>query len=276
MDWNQGIEAAWTRVATFVPKLLGFLLILAIGYVVVKALSKAVDAVLERVGFDRAVERGGVAKALSASTYDASDIVSKLVFYTLVLFVLQMAFGVFGPNPISDMLNGVVAFLPKAFVAIVIVVVASAIAAGVKDIVGNALGGLPYGRVLAGLASVAILFFGVIAALQQIEVAALVTDRVLTAVLFALAGIAIVAVGGGGIQPMRAQWEKALTKVEEEAPRIREQVQASQAGFGTEPEPYPAEPVDATTGTTATMPAVAETSRRLPTGGATTRPRSEA
>lgn len=262
MNWNEGVEAGWTRVATFVPKLLGFLLILVIGYLVVKALSRAVDAVLERVGFDRAVERGGVAKALAASKYDASDIVSRLVFYTLVLFVLQMAFGVFGPNPISEMLNGVVAFLPKAFVAIVIVVVASAIAAAVKDIVGNALGGLPYGRLLATCASVAILFFGVIAALQQIEVATLVTDRVLTAVLFALAGIAIVAVGGGGIQPMRAQWEKALNRVETEAPRIREQVQARQAGF--EAEPYPVDP---------TATAQMETAPRLPTGGATTRPR---
>ena len=267
-DWSAGIEDAWSRVATFVPKLAGFLLILGIGYLVAKALSKTIDAVLERIGFDRAVERGGIRRALSGSRYDASDIVSKLVFYTLLLFVLQMAFGVFGPNPISDLIQGVVAFLPKAFVAIVIVVVASAIAAAVKDIVGNALGGLSYGRILATAASVAILFFGVIAALQQIEVAALVTDRVLTAVLFALAGITIVAVGGGGIQPMRAQWEKALTKVETEAPRVKEQVQAAQAQAGVASEPYPDEPV---TTTTAQMPA---TAGRLPTGGATTRPRT--
>jgi hypothetical protein len=266
MDWNNGVESAWTSVATFVPKLAAFLLILGIGYLVVKALSRAIDSVLERVGFDGAVERGGIKKALANSKYDASDIVSKLVFYTLLLFVLQMAFGVFGPNPISDLIRGVVAFLPKAFVAIVIVVVASAIAAAVKDVVGNALGGLSYGKLLASAASVAIVFFGVIAALQQVEVATLVTDRVLTAVLFALAGIAIVAVGGGGIQPMRAQWEKALNKVETEAPRIKEQVQASQAGFANEP--YPAEPVPTAT---AQMPA---TAGRLPTGGATTRPRA--
>lgn len=264
MNWNEGVENAWSSVATFVPKLAAFLLILGIGYLVVKALSKAVDAVLESAGFDAAVERGGIKKALAGSKYDAGGIVSKLVFYTLLLVVLQMAFGVFGPNPISDLVRGVVAFLPKAFVAIVIVVVASAIAAAVKDVVGNALGGLSYGRILANAASVAILFFGVIAALQQVEVAELVTDRVLTAVLFSLAGIAIVAVGGGGIQPMRAQWERALTKVEGEAPRIREQVRASQAGVASEP--YPAEPVASTTA------ALPQTADRLPTGGATARP----
>ncbi|HVF04169.1 MAG TPA: hypothetical protein VNA20_04960 [Frankiaceae bacterium] len=239
-DWSRGVEDAWSSVATFVPRLLGFLIILGVGYVLAKVVAKAVDAVLERTGFDRAVERGGVRRALENSRYDASDIVSKLVFYTLLLLVLQAAFGVFGTNPISDMIAGVISFLPKAFVAIVIVVVASAIAAAVKDIVGNALGGLSYGRLVAGVASFAVLFFGVIAALQQIEVAGLVTDRVLTAVLFTIGGILVVAVGGGGIQPMRAQWEKALNRAEEEAPRVREQLEAARAGFG---QPYPEEPV---------------------------------
>ena len=280
-DWSAGIEDASSRVAMFVPKLVAFLLILGLGYLVAKALAKALDALLERTGFDRAVDRGVVRKALAGSSYDASDVVAKVVFYTLLLLVLQAAFGVFGPNPISAMLTDVVAFLPKAFVAIVIVVVASVVAAGVKDVVGNTLGGLSYGKPLANAASVAVLFFGVIAALQQIEVAPLVTDRVLTAVLFAVAGIAIVAVGGGGIQPMRAQWEKALNRVEQEAPRVREQLDARAAGFA---EPYPDEPAatqaapvatpvaDPTTVTTqpaastAALPVVDEPAR-LPTGG---------
>jgi len=40
-----------------------------------------------------------------------------------LLFVLRLAFGVFGPNPISDLLTGVIAFLPKAIVAIIIIIV---------------------------------------------------------------------------------------------------------------------------------------------------------
>jgi len=58
MDFGQGLTDAWRAVATFVPKLAAFLLILLIGWFVAKAVAKLVDKVLERVGFDRLLERG--------------------------------------------------------------------------------------------------------------------------------------------------------------------------------------------------------------------------
>ena len=65
IDWEGGLENAWDAIIVFVPKLLGFLLILGIGYFVAKAIEKVLDTLLERVGFDRIVERGGVKRALS-------------------------------------------------------------------------------------------------------------------------------------------------------------------------------------------------------------------
>lgn len=56
---------------------------------------------LERVGFDRAVERGGAGKMLENTEYDPSDVVGKVIYYALLLIVLQLAFGVFGTNPSS-------------------------------------------------------------------------------------------------------------------------------------------------------------------------------
>ncbi|HSK46941.1 MAG TPA: hypothetical protein VLA05_02930, partial [Coriobacteriia bacterium] len=85
-----GLGAALTMVLTFVPKLLAFLAVLLIGYFVAKALEKGTDAILERVGFDRLVERGGVKKALSRSRYDASTLLARVVFYIVMLFVLQL------------------------------------------------------------------------------------------------------------------------------------------------------------------------------------------
>ncbi len=69
---------------------------------------------------------------MAQSQYDASSLLAKVVFYVIFLFVLQLAFGMFGPNPVSELITGVVAYLPNVFAAILIIVVGAAIAAGVK------------------------------------------------------------------------------------------------------------------------------------------------
>ncbi|MEV1158424.1 hypothetical protein AB0J27_23800 [Micromonospora chokoriensis] len=227
---SDAVGDALRSVMLFLPKAVAFLAILVAGWLIAKAALKIVEKVLERVGFDRAVERGGVRRALSRSRYDASDIVAKLVYYGLLLFTLQLAFGIWGPNPISDLLGAVISWLPRAFVAIVIVVVSAAIANAVKDIISGALGGLSYGRVLATTASVFILGLGVIAALNQIGVATAVTTPVLIAVLATIGGILVVGVGGGLIRPMQSRWEGWLTRAEQESQLIAEHARAYRAG----------------------------------------------
>lgn len=232
---RDALNDMWREVATFAPKLVAFLLILIIGWIVAKVIAKAVDKILERIGFDRAVERGGVKRALARSQYDASTIASKIVYYALLLFVLQLAFGVFGANPISDLISGVITFLPKLFVALIIVVVASAIAAAVRDLVSNTLGGLSYGRMLANLASIFIVGLGIIAALNQVGIALTVTLPVLVAILGTIGGILVVGVGGGLIKPMQQRWEDYLNKAEEESRNIRDQVSSSQGAPRRQP-----------------------------------------
>ncbi len=141
-----------------------------------------------------------------------------------MLFVLSTAFGVFGPNPISTYPTAVIAYLPLVFVAILIVVIASAVAAAVKALIENSLGGLSYGKVRANAASGLILAFGIIAALNQLHIATNVVNAVMYAALAAAVGIAIVAVGGGGIKTRSARWEAMAGTYDQEKPIIAGQV----------------------------------------------------
>ncbi|MBA3419189.1 MAG: mechanosensitive ion channel family protein [Geodermatophilaceae bacterium] len=224
MDIGQSFSDALDTALEFLPKLIGFLLILIIGYIIAKIIAKIVAKVLQKVGFDKAVEKGGVKTALDKSQYDASDILAKIVFYAVMLFVLSTAFGVFGENPISDYLAAIIGYLPKVFVAILIIVIASAIAAAAKGLIQNSLGGLSYGKIIANVVSALILALGVIAALDQLQIAQNVVNAVLYATLAALVGVIVVAVGGGGIKPMTSRWEQTLAKYDEEKPKLAEQV----------------------------------------------------
>ena len=77
---EDALKDGLATVATFVPRLLLFFVILIISVIVAKVLAKAVNAILERVGFDRAIERGGIAKAMKKSSYDPSDILAKIAY----------------------------------------------------------------------------------------------------------------------------------------------------------------------------------------------------
>jgi hypothetical protein len=231
VDFGQGITDAWSAVARFVPKFIGFLVILLIGWFVAKLVARVADQLLRRVGFERLSERSGVANALQGSKYDATGVLVKILYYGILLIALQLGFGVFGPNPVSGVINSVVGWLPKAIVACVIVVVALAIARAVRDIAQGALGETSYGKTLSTAAWAFIVALGVIAALSQAEIATSVTGPVLTAALAAIAGILIVGVGGGLINPMRHRWERWLSAAEQETARPRGTTRAYERGW---------------------------------------------
>ena len=234
MDFETPVREGFTTFATFVPKLIGALLILVIGYFIAKIVAKLVDKVLERVGFDNAVEKGGIKKALAKSQYDASDIVAKLVFFAIFIPVLSMAIGTLGIQALQEPLAAFIALIPKIIVAIVLVVIGAVLAGTVKTFIQNALGGLSYGKVLANVASILILLGFVKAALDQVGIATTVTGPLLYAILGTVAGVFIVGAGGGLIKPMQRRWEDMLDKASDETSKIKNEAQSSTPAYPTE------------------------------------------
>ncbi|MCO6010117.1 hypothetical protein NE236_34635 [Actinoallomurus purpureus] len=221
IDVGRSLQNVLDAVIRVVPKLIVFVIILIIGWLIAKVIQRAVALVLRRLHFDRVAERGVVGEALQRNQYDASGLLARLVYYAILLITLQMAFNVFGPNPVSNVLRSIVAWLPRLAVAVIIVIIASAIAHAVRDIVGGALGGLSYGRLLANLTSIFIIALGVIAALNQVGIATTVTQPVLIAVLATIGAVIAIGVGGGMVRPMQQRWERMLTRAETEAASTR-------------------------------------------------------
>ncbi|MFD8706875.1 hypothetical protein ACFV1W_30445 [Kitasatospora sp. NPDC059648] len=221
VDFGSGFTQAWSKIAKVIPQFIAFVVILAIGWIVARAIAGVLDRVLRRIGSERVAERAGMARYLSGSKYDMTGIICKIVYYAILLMALQLAFGVFGPNPISAMIHGIVAWLPRAIVAVAIVVVAMAPANAVRDIVGTALSGASYGRTVSTVTWGFIVALGVIAALGQVGIATAITGPVLIAALATITGVLVVGVGGGLIMPMRQRWERWLDNAEQETARLR-------------------------------------------------------
>src|SRR5690349_18946355 len=84
LDISNPLIGMLQSAAAFLPRAIAFIVILIVGYLLARLLRTVVAKALERVGFDRLVERGGLKTALARSRYDASGIVGQLVFYAVL------------------------------------------------------------------------------------------------------------------------------------------------------------------------------------------------
>jgi len=238
IDWDGEFSDSIGSVIDFVPKLVVFLIVLFIGWIVAKAVAKFLGVVLQRVGFTKVLTKAGADQALGSAGIEPISLITKLAYYFIFLIALQLALSAFGPsNPVSEIVNDIVRWLPRALVAIVIVVIAAAVANAVKDILGDALGSVSYGSLLTKIVSGFIIALGVIAALNQIGIGLSVTLPVLIAVLGTIGGILVVGVGGGLIGPARVRWERWLGQLETESANARHAAPAAGAAGQAPPPP---------------------------------------
>lgn len=219
VEWSQGIEDAWSRVASAVPKLVYFLAVLLIGLFIVRIVTRVVRKVAGRLKLDNLLEKAGLSHFLSRAGLTATELVAKSVKFFLTFVVLTTAFAVFGQNnPLSRLIDRFVLILPRIIVAAAIIVITGLAARFVRSTMvrlrasAEGIEGVQVPDVAIKAAPIAIWVIGTFAAIDQLGVAENTVRTLFTATLAALVGIAIVAVGGAGIQPMRARWDLWLNR----------------------------------------------------------------
>lgn len=222
IGFGTGLTRAFSDLFSFLPRLLGFLLILGVGYLIAHVVTRGLVRLALRLGLDRSVAASGLDRSLHRSPEQTVRLAGQVLFLLLMIVVLQAAFGVFATNPISHLLAAVVAFLPKLVVGLLIVAVAVAIAGFVRAGVAHLLADVSYGSALATAAAGFVVYLGVTAALVQVDVAREIVLPLFYAVLVVAAGVAVVGLGGALIVPMQSRWDRALGRAGEESSRMRQ------------------------------------------------------
>ena len=196
IDFTGPFEDAFSKLLSFIPNLLGGLVILVIGYFVAKVLGKLVGKLLGRVGFDQWMDRAGVSGVLqrSGTGLTASAMLGKVVFWFVFLISFTMFASALGVPEISNFMSDMLGYIPRIFAAIVIVCLAALFANFLAAIIRGATGN----ETLAKVGKYAILVYAAFAALTQLGIAVQLTGNTL---LIVLAGAALalgLAFGLGG------------------------------------------------------------------------------
>ena len=124
-------------ILTFIPRVIGFIVILVVGLVIATVVSKALTLVLRKVGFDRMANRIGITRFEQRMNVklDPAGVLGKIVYWFLLLIFLIPAADALGVPAVSSILNSLVAYIPNVFVAILVLFLGSLAGTSVADIV---------------------------------------------------------------------------------------------------------------------------------------------
>ncbi|CAA9386093.1 MAG: hypothetical protein AVDCRST_MAG74-692 [uncultured Pyrinomonadaceae bacterium] len=186
-DTSEAIYYSFTdallRFVSFLPALIGAAIILIVGWFVSGLLAGLIERALKAVGFESAVERSGIGEFIrrSGTRMTTSGVIATLIKYFIFLIFVQAAANVLGIPQLTEIINRIILFIPNVIVAMAIIVVGSFIAQFLSGLVRSSVSELGVGSpdLLAKLTQYIVIGFAVIAAIDQLGIAATVVNTLL-------------------------------------------------------------------------------------------------
>jgi len=200
MNWNivimDSVREMLTRVGAFIPRLIGVLLILILGWLLAKLIETAIIRLLKLVRLDTLSEKSGANNFLAKGgiKYTLSELIGVLVYWIMMLIVIITALNALQWTVAAELLNRVVAYIPNVIASIVILVIGmfvSTVLAGViRTATGNA--GIKQSRLLGQITQVVVIIFAIVIALEQLNIGRIIIASAVQIILAALGlGLAI-------------------------------------------------------------------------------------
>jgi hypothetical protein len=226
------LAAALAMFLGAIPKLIGFLVILIIGWIVASALAGGVAAILRAVRFNDLAQRAGFSgfvEKMGVRT-DASGLIATLAKWFVRLIVLVVAFDALGLPAVSQVLQQLLLWLPNLVVALIILVVAGLAANALGNLVrgATAQAGLGNPGLMAAIARLAVIAFAVVAAVNQIGIASTLVNTLFMGVVGALALALGLAFGLGGRDTAAEILRNWYQQGQQAAPKIGQAATAAQ------------------------------------------------
>ena len=229
-DWGDAMMASLTgAMALFfaaIPKIIGFAIILIVGWFLATLIARAVGHILRAIHFNNLARRSGISgfvQRMGLET-DASGFVAEVVKWFIRLIALVVAFDALGLPAVSDVLRQLLLWLPNLVVAIVVLVIGGLAANALASVVrgSTAEAGFNNPDMLAKVAKVAVWAFAIVVAVNQLGIAQTLINTLFMAVVGAAALALGLAFGLGGRETAGEVVRKWYHREQEAAPRIRQ------------------------------------------------------
>jgi len=207
----------------FIPKLIGFLLILFIGYIIARVVKGVVTKLLEKVGADRALHSGSTGSYVNRVAPDVrpSSLIGSLAFWFLFLGAVAIAVSQLGIAALDNFVAAIGAYIPNIIAAVLIFVIAGVVAAAVGGLVARTMGDTPTGKVVGSVVPVLVMAIATFMILNQLQIATEIVTITYAALIGGVFLAMALAFGLGGREVAGRMLADAYDKGQEQRGQVR-------------------------------------------------------
>ena len=235
-DWGAAIYAslagALALLFSAVPRIIGFLLIVLIGWFIANLIARVIATLLRTVKFNDLAKRAGISNFVrnTGIQTDPAGAFAGLVLWFVRLIVLVVAFDALGLPAVSEILQQFLLWLPNLAVALVILVITGLAANTLANLVRGttAQAGFSNPELLSTIARVAVWSFGIIIAVNQIGIAQTLVNTLFFGLVGALALALGLAFGLGGRETAGEIVQSWYRQSKQAAPKVARAAEAAQ------------------------------------------------
>jgi hypothetical protein len=232
-DVSQSLQRASDEFFAWLPKLVGALIILFVGWLIARVVAKIVAKALKSAGVDRALEKGRASayKEQYAPNMHPSGVISTIAFWFVFGSAILLAISTLGIQALQNAVADVVAYLPNVVAAILILLVAVAIAGAVGGLAGRLAGGTMLGKLVQTVVPTLVITIALFMVLVQLKIATQIVISTYVLVLGAIALGFALAFGLGGREVAARMLETAYSAGQSAVPQLKQDMdEAKQQG----------------------------------------------
>jgi small-conductance mechanosensitive channel len=211
--FSQSLIGLWYAFITFIPGLIGAIILFIIGWVVGSLIGKAITQLVVVLKVDKLFESAGVNHFIDRSglKFSVSRFIGGIVKWFIIIVFLMAALQIIGLTQVNDFLReAVLYYLPKVIIASFILVIATVLADGMKKLVKASAqaANIRSANMLGSITLYAIWVFAIVVVLSELGIASVFMQTIFIGFIAALAIALGLSFGLGGKEAASRAIEK--------------------------------------------------------------------
>ena len=206
------LQEVFLKFKAFVPNLLAMLVILIVGILLARVLRAILVRFLKAINFDRWSDRMGVTTLLRKGDLWAkpSLAIGAIVFWILIIVVLMTGLSALKIHAIDQLVAQFFMYLPRAFSAILILVVGYVLAGFISRavLIAAVNSGYHYSRLLAEAIRILLTILVLAMVMEQLQVAPGIVLAAFSIIFGGIVAALAISFGVGGIEAAKRMIER--------------------------------------------------------------------